>query len=321
LTPAGAIVGLAALVPLVLLALAGRRTERARVAIGLERLGVRELVAPAAAVAAIGALVALAAAQPVWRSRDEALVRTDAAAYVVLDTSRSMLAAGGPSSENRLERARRLALRVRAALGNVPVGLASLSDRTLPHLFPSPDREAFASTLARALDGGRPTPVGFGESGTDLTALASLPTSNYFQPSVTRRLAVVLTDAESRPVDVQRLDSAFRSVPRTTLVLVRIGRSGERVVDARGREEEGYLPVAGAAEIAASVAAVTSGSAHSEAEVEAAVDAAVDAVGDAGPTTATGRGAHRRPLAAWMLAAAVLPLGYLIRRRNLDPHG
>lgn len=303
-----------------LLALAGRRAERARVAIGLGRLGPRHVAGPAAAVAAIGALVALAAAQPVWTSRDRARVRTDAAAYVVLDTSRSMLAARGPSSEDRLERARRLALRFRRALGDVPVGLVSLSDRTLPHLFPSPDRDAFASTLTRALRGGSPAPIGFGESGTDLTALGSLPTANYFAPSTARRLAVVLTDGESRQVDPTVLDSAFRAVPRTALVLVRVGRDGERVFDDQGRAEAAYEPVLGAAAIVDAVAAATSGSVYSEREARAALGAAVAAVG-AGPTGSAGRGARRLPLAPWVLAAAALPLGYLIRRRNLDREG
>lgn len=301
--------------------LAGRRVDRLRAAVGLGRLGARDLVAPALALAAIGLLVALAAAQPVWRSEDAARTRTDAAAYVVVDTSRSMLAAPGPAEESRLDRARRLALRVRDGLGDVPVGLASLSDRTLPHLFPSPDRDAFASTLARSLRPGQPLPAGFGESATDLTALAAVPTANYFAPSVTRRLAVVITDAESTHLDEGSLDSAFRAAPRTALVIVRVGHGGERVHGRDGRVEEGYAPVPRAAEIASRVAALTSGRAFSESEPAAVVRAAVDAVGATGPTASTGRGERRRPLAAWVLALAVVPLGYLVRRRNLDLEG
>jgi hypothetical protein len=103
-------------------------------------------------------------------------------------------------------------------------------------------------------------------------------------------------------------------------VLVRVGRDGERVFDDQGREEPGYAPVSGAAEIVDSVAAATAGSVYSERDARAAVGAAVAAVG-AGPTGSAGRGAHRLPLAPWVLAAAVLPLGYLLRRRNLDLEG
>jgi hypothetical protein len=315
------VTGLAALLPLFLLALAGRRVERLRAAVGLGRLEARDLLAPAAAIAAIGLLVGLAAAQPVWLSEDAARTRTDAAAYVVVDTSRSMLAAAGPGGESRIERARRLALLVRDGLGDVPVGLVSLSDRTLPHLFPSPDRDAFASTLARSLRAGQPLPAGFGESATDLTALAAVPTANYFPPSVTRRLAVVITDGESSDVDEGRLDSAYRAAPRTALVLLRVGHGGERVHGPDGRVEDAYAPAPRAAELTDQVAALTTGRAFSEADPQAAVRAAVQAVGAAGPTASTGRGEHRRPLAPWLLALAAVPLGYLVRRRNLDLEG
>jgi hypothetical protein len=116
------------------------------------------------------------------------------------------------------------------------------------------------------------------------------------------------------------LDSAFRAVPRTALVLVRVGRDGERVFDDQGRAEAAYEPVLGAAAIVDAVAAATSGSVYSEREARAALGAAVAAVG-AGPTGSAGRGARRLPLAPWVLAAAALPLGYLIRRRNLDREG
>lgn len=229
-----------------------------------------------------------------------------------------MLAAGAAGAEDRLARARRAALALRRALADVPVGLASLSDRTLPHLFPSPDREAFAAALARTIRAGHPQPALLGDTATDLTALASLPTANYFRPAVAKRVAVVLTDAESVPVDAAALDAAFRAVPRTALVLLRVGREGERVYDEGGLEEPGYRPVAGAAALAASVAALTSGRAFAEDEVEEAVAAALESVGERGPTAAAVRGERRRPLGPWLLGAAAVPLALLLRRRNLD---
>lgn len=245
-------------------------------------------------------------------------MQADAAAYVVVDTSRSMLAAPGPDAETRLERAQRVALRMRDALGDVPTGLVSLSDRVLPHLFPSPDREAFAGVLARALGPGHPEPSGRSPSGTDLTALAALPTENYFAAEQRRRIVIVITDAESSPIDDAALQNAFRTGPKPAFVLVRVGRSGERVHDSSGQPELSYVAVAGAGALGRLVATVASGSAFSEGSVQAAVRAVADAARRAGPTSRIGRGEARLALAPWALAAAALPLAFLVVLRNID---
>jgi len=244
-------------------------------------------------------------------------VRTDAAAFVVVDTSRSMLAAPAPGSATRLERARRVALAVRKELGDVPVGIASLSDRVLPHLFPSPDRKAFARTLGRALRAGHPVPTGLSSSGTDLTALAALPTANFFAPAMRRRVGIVLTDAESDPIDSDVLDGAYRAVPQTTLVLVRVARAGERVFDEQGRPEPGYVAGPGAGAIAAQVAGIAGGRVFGEGQAAAAGRAAVEALGAGGRTQAWARGERRRPLGPYALVVSALPLAYLVRLRNL----
>lgn len=307
-----------ALVPLALLALTSLRGDRARRAVGLPPAGLGPQRWPALAVVTLGLLVALAAAQPVLRTSDSTPVRADAAAYVVVDTSRSMLAARSPGSETRLVRARRAALALRSALPDVRVGVASLSDRVLPHLFPSPERAAFASVLARAIRAGQPAPTGLGRSGTNLTALAALPTENFFAPEVTRRAAVVITDAESDPIDEVALDAAFRAEPHTTLVLVRMGRSGEQVFDARGRPEPGYQPPGSPDATARAVAAATSGRVFAEDRADAAARAVRAALGASGPTVAHGRGERRHALAPWLVALAALPLAALLSWRNLD---
>jgi hypothetical protein len=316
LTPLGAIVALAAAVPLALLLLATRRGERARRALSLPALGARSAVGPALALALVCGLVAAAAAQPVLRSRETARVRTDAAAWVVVDTSRSMLAAPGAGGEPRIVRARRAALRFRAALSDIPVGIASVNDRVLPHLFPSPDREAFAATIARTIRPGYPPPAGAGRSGTNLTALASVPTLNFFEPSEQRRVAFVVTDAESEPLEDGVLDEAYRAEPATELIVVRIGGAGDQVYDERGRAEPSYEPNARADATARELAAVTSGRAFTETQLGPATDAAIEALGDGGESVPVGRGEKRRPLAPIFVALAALPLAWLVRRRN-----
>jgi hypothetical protein len=318
LTPAGALVALAVIVPLALLVVATRRGEQARRAIGLAPVAAGGIAASAVALALVCALVALAATQPVLRSRDGVRVRTDAVLWIVVDTSRSMLAAAGPRAESRIARARRTAIRLRAALADVPVGIASLSDRVLPHLFPSPDPDAFARTLERTIRPGHPPPIGSGQVSTNLTSLGSMPLLNYFDPGVRIRAVAVLTDAESDGLDVAELGRSFRRSPRTGLVLVRVGTARERVFDDEGRVEPSYEPIAEAPRIARLAAASAGGRAFTEGDVEAAARTLRAHFGDDGPTEARRRGGRTRPLAAWVLAVAAAPLVWLLRRRNLD---
>lgn len=312
---------MAAAVPLLALVAARLRVARARQAIGLASDRTRDAIAPVVAIVAIAVLVGVAAAQPIWRSEDSAVVRTDAAAYIVVDTSRSMLAAKGPGAKTRLERSVRAALRLRDALGDVPTGLASVSDRALPHLFPTPDREAFASVLTRTLRAGHPEPVTHGLTGSDLSALAALPTDNFFDPAATHRIVVVLTDAESVPPDDDVLQRAFLASPRPTVVVVRIGSAGERVYAADGRMEPEYAPVAGADRLGRQLATVTAGTVFTEANVESAVRAVAAARGSSGPTGTVARGETDHNLAPWLLVAAAIPLAFLLCLRNFDLSG
>jgi hypothetical protein len=316
LTPTAAAVALAAIVPLLALALAVRRGARARRAVGLSALGYGGALAPAAAVALACGLLATAATQPVLRTRAEVHARTDAAAWIVVDTSRSMLASRGPAGAPRITRARRAALLVRAALPAIPVGIASVNDRVLPHLFPTPDRASFASTVTRTIRPGHPIPVGGGRLGTNLTSLAAVPTLNFFQPEIRRRAVVVITDAESDPVDLGAVARAYRTAPSAELVVLRVGGEGEEVYDERGRAEPGYDAVPTAPATARRVAAATGGDAFVEGQEQTAAGAVLAALGRNGPTRAHGRGEHRRPLAPYAVAAAALPLAWLIRRRN-----
>ena len=97
-TPLAALAGLVGLVPIAI------AIVRSRQASGLRRmLGLPEPAAPARfarplALACAFALLGLAAAQPSLARQRERLVRTDAELLVVLDNSRSMLAAAARGS-------------------------------------------------------------------------------------------------------------------------------------------------------------------------------------------------------------------------------
>ena len=86
--------------------------------------------------------------QPAIRTQTPRRQRTDAQAFVVIDTSRSMAARPSPTGASRLQRAKQLALAIGPQLGDVPVGVATFTDRVLPDLFPTSDRATYDSTVS-----------------------------------------------------------------------------------------------------------------------------------------------------------------------------
>jgi hypothetical protein len=197
LSPLGALASLAALLPLAALGLARRRAGRAAAAVGLpvRRRGYGRPLLLAAACCAFG----LAAAQPTIRRDEGSNVRSDVQALFVLDVSRSMLASTGPTDAARLERARKAALELRASIPEVRAGIAGLTDRALPYLFPTLDPRTFASTLQEAVTIESPPPQQIARVATSFDALAGLGARGFFAPKLDRRVCVILTDGESAP--------------------------------------------------------------------------------------------------------------------------
>ena len=130
LAPLGALVALAVLLPVAGALARERRAARVRAAIGLAPPP-RRLVLPVAVawIAAFG-LLAAAAAQPVVRVQGTTERRTDAQVFVVVDITRSMLAALAPDAPRRIDRAAEAAVQIRRALADVPVS-------TSPRLYTS----------------------------------------------------------------------------------------------------------------------------------------------------------------------------------------
>ncbi len=150
LTPAGGFVAVAVALPLAGAALAARRARRARTLLGLGAAPRRHRAGRLVALAAVPLLLALAATQPVLSSTTNARVRTDAEAYFVIDVSRSMDASKGPRQPSRFARAVKDAIALRAAIPTMPAGIATLTDRVLPSLFPNPDSSVFDDTMTHA---------------------------------------------------------------------------------------------------------------------------------------------------------------------------
>jgi len=316
LTPSAGLVAVAGLLPLALIVLTERRGHRLRSVLGLPGGGLAGRLEVPVAVCAISGLLGVAAAQPVLRTDRPRLSRRDAQVFVAIDISRSMLAAASLQGPSRLDRAKRIAVELRAALADTPAGVATFTDRPLPLLFPTGKAGAFADTVAKAVGIERPPPRGTAQTVTTYDALTPIPTSGYFAPGIPHRLLVVLTDAESEGFDVDGLRQSFQTRPRIAVVLVRVGSPNEHVYGPDGLPEPGYFPPAARGQALAQFLHATRGRAFTDHDIGGTIRAARTALGT-GPRAELGTVSGRKDLAPYFVLAAALPLGLVLRRRNL----
>jgi hypothetical protein len=312
LSPWAGLVALAAIVPLFLLARVVRRARNLRASLRLPEP--RDTRRPIAiAVVTLAALVGLAATQPVWAQTKTQRVRTDAEAYFVLDISRSMLASDGPSAATRLDRAKDEALRLRSQFPDIRMGIASMTDRTLPHLFPSPDQNAFGTTIEQAISIEQPPPIAqFRTVGTTLAALSTIPQRGFFSTAARRRVLIVYTDGESRKFDSSSLGVVLRRQPSIRPVFVHTWNPGELVYSG-GVAEPDYRPRLGSGEVLRRTAAAAGGAAFEESAVSQAASAVRNFLGT-GPTVAEQESQNELSLGPFALALAALPLLFLLLR-------
>lgn len=315
LSPLGALLALGVVVPLAALVAIAKRADRVRSALDLPRRPRSKLALPTIAAVVAAGLLGLAAAQPVAQQETVRRVRSDAEAFIVLDVSRSMLARRGPGSSSRLERAKRSANVFRAALPSVPVGLASLTDRALPHLFPSADEDVFRATVERAVGIERPPPrSSILTNATSFDAIAAIPTERFFSPAATKRLLIVLTDGESQAVNAGRIARELHRPPGIDTVFVQFWNKDERVFT-RGVPEPQYRPDPGARPALDKLVETIGASVYTENERGAAARKARELL-DNGPTVVQGSRTERHALAPYLAAAALLPLALLLWRRD-----
>lgn len=313
LTPIAGLVTIAAIVPLVAYVRSEQRAARVREVLRLAPPGgsQRNTVA---AIVVLALLVGVGAAQPVLEETQENIARKDAKAFFVLDTSRSMLAAEDPGAATRFDRAREAAIRFRDGIPTVPIGLASITDRTLPLLFPSANRKSFTETLDQALGVDRPaSSVAEDVRATRFGAIGAIGTRNFFRDAE-RRLVVVFTDAETTGFDPSGIAQALADAD-IQLIVVRISRPGERVFGPQGAPEP-YEPDTDSGAAAQRLAEAAGGRAFDEGELGEAISAARGMLGE-GPTVSLGVRSDIDPLAPYVFLAALLPLGFLLYRRNL----
>ena len=314
LTPVDALFALAAALPLAALFATERRSGHIRHALSLPAPRRRTVLPVAIALALLTSLVAVAAAQPVVVRQRLVSERADAQAFVLLDTSLSMRASSGPGRPTRIARAKRMALRLQAHLTDVPVGIASMTDRSLPNLLPTTDDALFARTLrlSVAVDHPPPSQVYKGRA-TTFQALIPLVESHFYAQGVQRRLLIVFTDGESSKISPLLNITLHR---RITPVFVHVWASGERIYGRAGRPDPKYVSDPNSAAALDRLALLTGGR-HSftEQQLGGVARVARDAVGFAG--TRTHIDAYARvALAPWFVLAGILPLAFVLWRRN-----
>ena len=275
---------------------------------------------PVVAVLAVAGLLGLAAAQPLLGRTSARHVRSDAEVLLVVDVSRSMLARDGLEAPSRLERAKSAGARLRASLPGVPIGIGSMTNRVLPHLFPSADGDVFEATLERAIGIERPPP---GSSflapnepvanATSLASLAGVGTQRFYSPAAANRLLVVLTDGESTDVSEAAVGRSLRRARIETL-FVHFWAADEQVFS-NGAPELEYKPDPASRSILDRLAAATGGSVYDEESLEPAMNEARDLLGS-GPTVAQPHRPDQIALAPYLAAAVLLPLTLLFWRRD-----
>jgi hypothetical protein len=314
LTPLDTLFVLAAALPLAAFTATERRAGRIRRLLDAPAPRRRTMIPIAVALTLLIALVAVAAAQPVVSRQQLVSERADAQAFFLFDTSTSMRAAPGPGRPSRLTRAKRIALRLRASLGDVPVGIASMIDRTLPNLLPTTDAALFKRTLAQsvAIDSPPPSQRYRGRA-TSFQALVPFVESHFYAQGVRRRLLIVFTDGEVLPISPY-LSGELQN--KLTPIFVHMSANGERIYRRGGRPDPQYVSdpssMATLDEIASTLG---SGHAYAESDVAQVARAARAAVGTGGTRTHVSAYA-RIALAPWFVLGGIAPLAFLLWRRN-----
>ena len=291
------------------------RSRRLRRLFALATPRRRDLAVAAVALALLPTLVAVAAAQPVVVRQQSLTQRVDAQAFFVFDTSLSMSARNGRDAPDRLARAVHEAERVIPTLGDIPVGIATMTDRVLPDLMPTTDDGLVLRTLQQSVGIDRPPPSQlYPTRATSLQALFPLANGHLFAPSVTHRILVVFTDGEASPLPVG-VGYALAQQVKTPPLFVHVWSQTEHIY-VRGRVDRRYVPDPSSTNVLTQFAAATHGRVFGENDMRELGRTIHERAGST-PAHTEVLGYARVALAPWILLAGVIPLGFLLWRRNV----
>jgi hypothetical protein len=295
LSPLGAFAALFAALPLAVLAFSVRRAERAARTLGLTPPRRRVHLAALALAGGACLCAGVAAAQPALRRSEHRQVRSQSEVLYIVDVSRSM-AAG-----TRFAQARAAVRKLRAAAPDVPSGLAGLTDRVLPYIFPTADAGAFDATLQRSVKIESPRPQQVSRNATSFAALSRLGGTGFFGQGARTRTCVLVTDGEARSLP-GRLPCR--------LLVVRVGSAADRIAG-----EPAYVADPAASSKIRALAAATGGRAFADA---AAAAGELRVAAEVGPLVQAPSRTARYGLAPWLaLIALALTLALAAVRVDL----
>jgi hypothetical protein len=190
-----------------------------------------------------------------------------------------------------------------------------MTDRTLPTLLPTTDLGLLERTLRQSIGIDRPPPSQvYKGRATTFEALLQIGDSRFYAPSVTHRVLVVFTDGESSRLPAGA-NAATQGNPVVPPLLVHVWQPGEHVY-VHGRVDRAYVADPTSGDQLDRFAQLTHGRVFAEGDAGALAGAIRAA---AGPATAhtTVQQYARVALAPWFVLAGVLPLAFLLWRRNL----
>jgi hypothetical protein len=292
------------------------RTRRLRSLFSLAEPRRRDLVTAAVALTLLPSLVAVAAAQPVVIRKEALTQRVDTQVYLVFDTSLSMSARSGTDSPTRLDRSKSEAEELIPRLGAIPVGIATLTDRILPNLLPTTNVGLVARTIQQSVRINEPPPSRrYQGRASTLQALIPVGSDGLFSPGIKHPILVIFTDGEERrpPAGIGYTWAAEQVTVPPLFVHVWAPTEG---IYAHGRLDPYYRPDPTSGHVLTEFAAMTHGKVVNEGDVSGLLDAIRGEAGSNPAQTMT-LGYARVPLAPWFLLAGVVPLGFLLYRRNV----
>jgi hypothetical protein len=313
LSPSALLFALSGLVPLAVFGFQQWRAKRVAARIDEPAPRIVPAAVDAAALAVVPVLLALAIAQPVHERAKSRAERRGVEAYVVLDISGSMAAAASASGPTRLERAAGEALALRRVFPAIRFGIATMTDRTLPVVFPTSNPGVFSLGIEQSIGIERPPPSVNSFRASSLNSLTNLATSGFF--TAPRRLAVVFTDGEADPLLLSSARELLRQ--HVNLLFVHVGRRRERIYAGQAADPNYKSDPAGLANLER-MAVLTHGRAVEEDDFQSLVNAASARLAARGVTATTrARELRQVPLAKWFVLGALAPLALLLWRRNV----
>lgn len=194
------------------------------------------------------------------------------------------------------------------------MGVASVTDRVLPYIFPSGNFDAVEATIDQCVAVGNPPPKReIATQATQFGALARITTTNFFLPSAKKRLVIVLTDGESLPFAPRVLGTALGKTSGLYPIFVHFWRPKEQVFT-NGAPEVSYRSDPRSGPTMAALGKATHGLAADESQLDRVVSASRAFLGN-GKTLPGSSRRDSLALAPFSLLVALVPLGVLLRRR------